>query len=41
VQGRNGNSVAEAKTFAAKIGAIAARAIDWWQPPLLLTEARS
>lgn len=35
VQGRNGNSVAEAKTFAAKVGAIAARAIDWWQPPLL------
>lgn len=35
-EGRDGNSVVEAQMFAAKVGAIAARALDWWQPPLLV-----
>jgi hypothetical protein len=37
--GRDQNSVEEAKSFAARINAIAGRALDWWQPPLLLEAA--
>jgi hypothetical protein len=37
-QGRDGNSIIEAKSFAAKIGSIADRAAEWWQPSLNLCD---